>query len=323
MLSLLKSTNAYNLLKKEARENTLSHAYLLTFDDEKNLPFALKAFAKVLLGAEENDWGEFDDPSQKRISDLVDANSFSDCLFFPKENARFGVEDAEKIVEETLVRPLEGERKVFLIHNFDDALAPAQNKLLKVLEEPPEGVYFLLGAKVSYSVLTTVLSRTEKLEILPFSTEEVYSCLLRTQENASQTDLALCAAVSSGSVGKAQFFLEGGFYKALAQSAFDVCLSSPATLAQNVRKATDTKYKTELLSLFRFIFRDALAYKTGNGKHLILKPEKEKIAKIAEKYSVQALLKAQEEFSKAEKNMKFNVNFPQCIEICFALIQKN
>ena len=320
MLSLLQSTNAYALIQKEKRENALSHAYLLTFDDEKYLSFALKTFAKAILGAEENDWGEFDDPLKERISKLVDDDAFCDCLVFPKDGTRLSVDDASKIVEETQIRPMEGNIKIFLVNHFDDALAPAQNKLLKVLEEPPQGVYFLLGARTPYSVLSTVRSRTEKLEILPFSIKEVYACLARNNGEFSSAELSLCAAVSAGSVGKAEFFLDGGFYKTLAQNAFDLCLSTPSALAQNVKKATDTKYKSELISLFRLIFRDALAFQTGNTSSLLLSPEKERIALISKKYSARALLIAQEEFSKAEKNLKFNTNFPQCVEICFSVI---
>lgn len=75
------------------------------------------------------------------------------------------MEDAERILEESALKPVEGNKKLFVAGDFAEATTQAQNKLLKLLEEPPEGVYFLLGATVSFSVLPTILSRTEKLEI--------------------------------------------------------------------------------------------------------------------------------------------------------------
>ena len=76
-------------------------------------------------------------------------------------------EDAENIREETLLSPIEGERKLFVLGDFAEANTQTQNKLLKLLEEPPQGVIFLLGATTVFPVLPTVLSRTKKLEILP------------------------------------------------------------------------------------------------------------------------------------------------------------
>jgi hypothetical protein len=81
-----------------------------------------------------------------------------------------------------------------------------------------------------------------------------------------------------------------------------------------------------LLSLLRLIFRDASLVKTANKactKSVLLRSEKEKIEKIAEKYTISALLYAQEALSDAELQVQFNAVFPQCIEVCIANIRKN
>ena len=205
MRRLLQSTRSYALLKAEKEENRLNHAYLLIFDDARNLKTALKEFAKIFFNEEGNPF------ASERIFELIDAETFSDCLFFPAEGKKFSVEDAEKITEESALKPVEGNRKLFVVGDFAEATVQAQNKLLKLLEEPPAGVCFLLGATVTFPVLPTVLSRAEKLEIPAFSVKEVKACLERMY-SVSASDAALYAAASGGCVGEAQNILEGGYY---------------------------------------------------------------------------------------------------------------
>ena len=321
MIELLENTQAYRLLQKECEGNVCSHAYLLLFDDARNLRVTLKEFAKLLFTAPTT-------AEKQRIDKLIDEESYADCLFYPAEGKKLAVEDAEKIREESLLSPIEGERKVFVLGDFAEANTQTQNKLLKMLEEPPKGVVFLLGATTAFSVLPTVLSRTKKLEILPFSILDIENALYRIYgDKQDSATLEVCAAASGGILGEAQNILEGGHYKTLVENAFNLCLFDDSKIPVAVRAVGETKHKKELLSLLRLIFRDALLVKTANTackKALLLRSEKEKMEKVAERYTVSALLYAQEALSNAELQVQFNAVFPQCIEVCIANIrQKN
>ena len=321
METLLKNTNAYKLLRTEGKENRFGHAYLLQFDDGRNLKTALKTFAKLFYMHSEN---------CSRIEKLIDEGSFSDCLYYPAEDKKLTVDDAENIKEESLLSPIEGDQKLFLLGDFAEANPQTQNKLLKLLEEPPEGVIFLLGATTVFPILTTVLSRTKKLEIQPFTPEEVEACLSRIYgEKYDKKTLALCAAASNGNVGEAQNILEGGYFRTLSENAFSLVLSEDYKLPLAVKNVGETKHKKQLLSLLRLIFRDGLLLKmqaqTGinNENLLLLKSEKEKLLEVSKKYALSTLLYAQEAISDAEKQVQFNAVFPQCIELCMANIREN
>ena len=282
----------------------------------------MKIFAKLLFDVEEPST-----PQQERISKLIDQDIFSDCLVYPRIDKKFTVAESENVLEEISLRPIEQKKKLFLIADLADSTEQAQNKILKILEEPPQNVFFLLGASVSYPILQTVLSRSAKLEIHPFHQTQIEDCLTRLYENNknySARDLSLCSAASGGSVGGAQNVLEGGFYKQLTEAAFALSLSTPYTLPPQVKKIADVKYKRELISLLRLIFRDAFLIKTGKNAHLLLKTETESVKKVSERYSEKALLFAQEAFTNAEKEIRFNANFYQCIEICmFKIMERN
>lgn len=335
MQALLKTTTAYTLINAEAEEGRLSHAYLLLLDDKRNLRLALKTFAKAFFDCAVDEYDEADEnpfeensPSiaqKKRISELIEKETFSDCLFFPEAGKRFSVEDAEKVMEESLLMPVEGDKKLFVIGDFADATPQAQNKLLKLLEEPPKGAFFLLGATVVFPVLQTVRSRTEKLELPPFSEKQIFSCLQRLYgDKYTREEYELCAATACGSVGGAQDVLEGGYYAALSELAFSLCLCNASSLPILAKKAGDDKHKKELLALLRIIYKDALLIKSGNEKHLSLKVEKQRLQQICDKYKLSTLAFAQSALSTAEQHLKFNANFNQCIEVCIAsILQKN
>ncbi len=316
MQTLLKRTGAYRLLKNEGEREGFSHAYLLSLEDGRNLRTALKVFAKLFF-----DCDEPTTPAQKRRAELIDEESFTDCLILPAEGKKLVVEDAERILEESTLAPVEGDKKLFLLGDFAEANAQTQNKLLKLLEEPPKGVYFLLGATSAFPVLQTVLSRTKRLEILPFTEEEVVGVLQRKYGAADEGLLSSVAATAGGIVGDACALYEGGYYAALIDSAFSLLLAPSFTLPSVVKEIGETPHKRELLSLLRLIFRDALLLKAGEGA-LLLRGEADRIEEVANAYSKRALLFAQEAISSAEKQIKFNAIFSQCIELCIASIKE-
>ncbi|MBE5744976.1 MAG: hypothetical protein E7355_02445 [Clostridiales bacterium] len=324
MQQLIKNTQAYRLLQAERAKNRLSHAYLLLLDDKRNLRNALKTFAKVIFGC---DTPRTD--AERRLAERIDKETFSDCLFFPAADKKFVVEDAEKLTEECMLRPVEGDIKAFAIADFAEANIPSQNKLLKLLEEPPEDVVFLLGATTAFPVLPTVLSRVAKLEISPFDERDVAAALQRIYTDGKYTDndFSLCAAASGGSVGEAQNTLEGGDYRALVDEAFALLLCTKEALPSQIKKTGETKRKKELLYLLRLIFRDALLQKTqADGKenpHILLRVENARLKRVAERFSLSTLLFAQNELSKAELHTFFNATFAQCLELLVAKIFEN
>lgn len=322
MQTLIKNTQAYRLLKAEAQKNRLSHAYLLLLDDKRNLRNALKTFAKVLFSCDnpQNDW-------EKRVSERIDKETFTDCLFFPQADKKFMVEDAERLTEECMLRPVEGDSKVFVISDFAEANVASQNKLLKLLEEPPEGVIFLLGATTVFPVLSTVLSRVSKLEVPPFTEREVAQALARIYAESSYTesDFSLCSAASGGSLGEAQNTLEGGDYRSLVDEAFALLLCTKEALPTLIKKTGETKRKKELLYLLRVIFRDALLISavSQQQEHVLLRVESERLKRVAKRFTPATLLFAQSEISKAELHTFFNATFPQCLELLVAKIFEN
>ena len=184
MISLLHSTNAYRSMKGEVSLSTL-----IVFPDAKNLRALLKECAKAFFGAD-----------NARRNALIEEESFSDCIVLPRAGAKLTVEDAARVIDESLLVPVEEEKKLFVFDAFDTAS--------QLVQEPPQGVYFLLGASGEGAVLPTVLSRVRKIVVPPFGEEEIMFALVRN--HGAEKEAARAAAASGGVYALAEELLAGG-----------------------------------------------------------------------------------------------------------------
>ena len=71
----------------------------------------------------------------------------------------------EQIVDHVFQSPLQGNGLVFVIPDAQRLNPSAANALLKVMEEPPAGVHFILTASNSQSLLPTIRSRAPMLRL--------------------------------------------------------------------------------------------------------------------------------------------------------------
>ncbi len=101
------------------------------------------------------------------------------------------------------LQPLRGKAKVAIIDEAHLLTIPAQNALLKVLEEPPPRSFLLLVSSNPEALLATVRSRCQRLQFAPLPTDTVVEILTAAAEidGAAARELALLA---EGSPGRAQ-----------------------------------------------------------------------------------------------------------------------
>ncbi len=99
-------------------------------------------------------------------------------------------------------RPTLGSRRAIIIHPADDLEVAAANALLKSLEEPPQGTFFLLVANRPARLLPTIRSRCRMLRF-PALSDAALAAMLA--EEGLPSDPAMLAA-AEGSFGAAQRF---------------------------------------------------------------------------------------------------------------------
>ncbi len=81
-----------------------------------------------------------------------------------RKKREISVDQIRAVIADAHVMPNESERKVYIIDEADTMNASAQNAALKLLEEPPKGVVFLLCTANAQQLLPTVRSRCAELK---------------------------------------------------------------------------------------------------------------------------------------------------------------
>lgn len=160
----------YNLVKNEFSQNRIPHAFLL-IGNNTELPLTYLAMSLVCdqtLACEScNDCRK------------VRENKYSDIIRFNGKDSSIKKGDIELIQSSFKKSSLEGKAKIYIIENIEYATKEAMNTLLKMLEEPTEGIYALFTVNNSSRVLPTILSRCQVIDIKPDNKKVIIAALVK------------------------------------------------------------------------------------------------------------------------------------------------
>jgi DNA polymerase III subunit delta' len=117
------------------------------------------------------------------------------------------IDEIRALQHRLTTRPTLGSRRVVIIDPADDLEKNAANAILKSLEEPPEGTYFLLIAHRVGRLLPTIRSRCRLLRFDPLPADEVARIIAREAPEANPATRAAAVAASEGSPGIALAFV--------------------------------------------------------------------------------------------------------------------
>ena len=114
-------------------------------------------------------------------------------------NGRYLVSQVKAMRSEIFNTSLSAEGRAVLLYHVERMNEESANALLKVMEEPPEGVLFLLTADSLASVLPTIRSRCVSFAVAPVSPEEcAYYCIA---QGVDKKDAALYSELFDGHIG--------------------------------------------------------------------------------------------------------------------------
>jgi DNA polymerase III subunit delta' len=99
---------------------------------------------------------------------------------FEKKQLNISKASARKIIQALSLMSFEGGYKIMLIWAPEFLHPSAANALLKIIEEPPAKTLFMLVTSQADQLLTTILSRTQKISVRAFTDEEIKSHLVHS-----------------------------------------------------------------------------------------------------------------------------------------------
>lgn len=308
--ALIKKTQAYKIISAEKKAGKLSHAYLILSDDKENLKSYLKGIAKLIVCDEEEFCGKC------RACVQTDEENFADVYFYPTEN-KISTEDVVSLISESYVKPIESDKKVFVLVGADEMLAPAQNKLLKTLEEPPKNVYIILGAVTEYPLLSTIKSRVRKLKIDAFDDETLYNALIKDCPDSERLKDAI--SLAGGSVGSAISYYSNENLTSLFSFVDDVIINmqtSKQVLNYSTAFTSQGYSITDFLSVLELKLRDMMVMLEGVDKLVKNKDNRLSLREV-KGFNLGSVIYALDKIAEARERKKFNANDVMLIEWLF------
>jgi DNA polymerase III subunit delta' len=105
-----------------------------------------------------------------------------------------GTDESQEIIKKLSLKSFEGGYKIMIIWMAEEMNATCANKLLKILEEPPQKTLFILLVEQMDQMLPTIISRTQLVRIPRLSDQDI------AQELQARTSMDLSAAASTSSL---------------------------------------------------------------------------------------------------------------------------
>lgn len=299
--TLKKQSFFENILKKKEAE-TLSNSIMYFCEDEVT---SQKVLVMTALLLEYPTFDLFDEKSAQflRIEEGVDI----DVKVYPKNGDKLLVSDANEIVSEAFIKPVNLPYKIFLLKNFDVSTEEAQNKLLKVLEEPPRNVYFILSVKNEEKVLATIKSRCDKVKITPLSDEEM---------EAVCKDKLACV-LGGGYIGKTLALEKNRDLASVVDFAVSLLtqLKNSKQVLSFSKKMLEEKTNLNLvLQVLSLCLEDIIKLKCESENLCKLKSYQSDLKDVEPEFSAQAICEISNLISKFREKLEFNANLTVAVD---------
>lgn len=184
----------------------------------------------------------------------------------------YSIKQMRSVIKDAYIRPNEAEAKAYVFEDADNRLtAIAQNSFLKLLEEPPQNVYFILLCESAQKLLVTILSRCTVVR-------------LKNEVKISEKALEYAEKIVKGIISSREYDL---------------------LLALNV--LSDKENADETLSTVRMILRDGLALSVGTKAVLNEKFGKELASRFTKGKIIEMIELTDDSAIKIKQNININL----------------
>ncbi len=183
------------LLEQTVKNDKVLHSYLFSGKDGIGKYLIAKEFAKSILC--QND-SEIPCNQCKSCLEFESCNHPDYYLIEPDGNS-IKIDQIRYSNAKILEKPVNSNKKVYIIRDSHKMTKEAQNSLLKTLEEPPEYAVIILITSQEERLLTTIKSRCTKISFEPLKDDEIVEYFKKQGEILPETILKL----AEGSISKA------------------------------------------------------------------------------------------------------------------------
>lgn len=295
--------------KKAIREDSLGHAYIIEGDTGIGKKTLAGYFAAMAVCAEGTACGNCKQCKQT----IAEVNPDISVLTVG-EKSSIGVDAVREFISTVAYRSIHGGRRVYIIHDADLLTVQAQNALLKVIEEPPKGVLFILLCKQKAQLLRTITSRSQILKLSPLPKE----ILSKIVPESREFELSYC----KGNPGTLIRICADEEFKEFRSSAIDVIAKVFTGSDEALYDAVDffesnKERKDDLFSITLYVLRDVMYKKNGLAKFIVNSDMVDVINAVSAVLTPVSCMRAIETVLDAERGMGKYGNFTLAVQAMF------
>lgn len=238
----------------------------------------------------------------------IENDAHPDVIFVKRAcDDKYKMDRFREVLRDTVVKPNNGEFKVYVFEDCDTMRQEHNNALLKLIEEPAAHLRFVFTCENTGVVPETIMSRVTEFEVPDTSVKDCERALLDSGVDEKRS--RELSEMFSGNIGDCRAVLDGGDEASLIETAEKAAAALGKRdrfgLSAALLEKTGRAEFSRVMEYLTRMLRDALVLKCGGEAEFFGKAESKK---IAESFSEEEILNMLDIEVEIAKNEIYNLN---------------
>ena len=334
---LVGNKHIIDFLSKSLINNKIAHFYIFLGPSDIGKATVANHFSKILLCQGKDDisrpcgecpscqsWQSID-TNMKTDDNLASAHGDFHLIKKEQDKKNISIEQVREFIRSLGMSSFLGSYKIGIIKNADTLSNEASNALLKTLEEPKDNVAIILIASSLESLPATIKSRSQVLNFYPVSADTIYDYLIE-EHKATRSVAKNLSKVCLGRPALAiKFLKDKDFYEDYLNKT-KVFLELASNDINGRLKYVDDilaggSYGQEAVNsavnaiqVWQGMVRDLLLIEFGQDNLIQNQSVSQELKTIKNRFSLNNLLKLNQDFKQAREYLYSNVSPKLVIE---------
>lgn len=257
----------------------------------------------------------------------IGSGNHPDVHWIEPEGLSIKKEQIEDLQKEFKYSGLESARKVYIINDADTLTTNAANRILKFLEEPNRETTAIMLTENSQSILSTIRSRCQVLDLQPLNPKQFQRKLV--ESGVPEENVTLISALTNNineaiTLNSDEWFVQA---RKLVVQLVEMFIVKPEEVYLSIHNQwlVHFKERSQLeqgLDLLLLAFKDILYYHIDYEKTVLYRNQDERVEQAALFFSKEKLLTILQSILQAKRKLKQNVHPTLVVEQLALHIQR-